>query len=77
MKKPTVRNCDGCNTKLHPDRTLDMGISGPGEPEVMYHVCYGCALKLGDGDKELDAIVMANGRKRALASGSIAGVLAA
>lgn len=54
-----------------------MSISGPGEPEIWYHLCFPCALKLNDGDTALDAIVMANGRKRAIASGSITGVLAA
>jgi len=54
-----------------------MGISGPDEPEIWYHLCCECALKLNDGDTALNAIVMANGRKRAIASGTIAGVLAA
>lgn len=67
-----VKNCDGCNSRLHPDRTLDMSISGPGEPEIRYHLCFGCALKLNDGDTALDAIVMANGRKRHQPSGVLA-----
>lgn len=54
-----------------------MGISSPGEPEITYHICFPCAVKLNDGDKALDAIVMANGRKRAIASGAITEVLAA
>lgn len=67
-----VKNCDGCNTKLRPDKRMDMGISSPGEPEVRYSLCYECAMKLLDGDKVLDARITAAGRKRHQSSGVLA-----